>query len=365
LKDIFQKIVYSKDILWGITRGYLSDIRGLQIGTDLSIADVSTRDGDFITKELATVVDTPKRNNLIVEAYKTHGENRQAIAFCVSVRHAKTLAALFNSYGISAAAAYGDMPKEEREAILQSFKRKQTKIITNCNLLTEGFDVADIGSVLMARPTKSRALYVQMVGRALRIAPNKKDCLLLDFVDIAGRHELCGGVSTLLDKKIVPENGQSLIEFLEEEQRERERSEIVAILKNKTQTIDFFSRADLAWETNGEMFMITISKKEKIICEPDRGKYQVYLTHGNKRKKLSEGGLTMEYAIGIAEDYAREHGIKEWIDKAARWRTAPPSDKQIAILKEKGIIYNPQITKGEAASILNKIFLPKYWIDVS
>ena len=118
------------------------------------------------------------------------GEGRQTVVYAVSVRHAKNLADVFNYAGIPVGVLLSDTPGEERTKLIRGFERGDLKALVNVAVATEGFDLPDAGCVLMTRPTKSLALYLQMVGRGLRPKPNSGDCVVLDMAGNSLEHGL-------------------------------------------------------------------------------------------------------------------------------------------------------------------------------
>ena len=116
--------------------------------------------------------------------------HRQTIAYAVSVDHARNLAAVFNDDGIPAAVILGDTNREERDKAIAGFRDGDIKILVNVIVATEGFDLPDASCVIIARPTMSLALYLQMVGRGLRPKPDGGDCLILDLAANSERHGL-------------------------------------------------------------------------------------------------------------------------------------------------------------------------------
>ena len=122
--------------------------------------------------------------------WRKHADGRQTIAYAVSVDHAHNLAAVFNEAGIPAAVILGDTNREERDAAISGFRAGSIKILVNVIVATEGFDLPDASCVIIARPTMSLALYLQMVGRGLRPKPDGGDCLILDLAANAITHGL-------------------------------------------------------------------------------------------------------------------------------------------------------------------------------
>jgi len=203
LHEIFQKITFDYGILPAIREGYLVDLNGYRIRTATDLSGVHSLAGDFEIGELGREVNTPARNDLAVRAWLDKGENRQTVAYCVDVRHAKDVAEAFRRYGVCADAIWGGDP--DRSEKLLRHKRGHLKVLANCALLTEGYDDPNIGCVLMTRPTQSESLYCQIVGRGTRLPDGidnllaarqqgiqllKEDCVVIDLVDNTSRHSL-------------------------------------------------------------------------------------------------------------------------------------------------------------------------------
>lgn len=128
-------------------------------------------------------MNTEGRNSLIIETYKKLLGEGKAIAFCVNVEHSKELAEAFRKEGVKAESVTGDTLKEDRDRIMEGYKNGNIQVLCNCLVATEGFDAPDTAGVLLARPTKSESLFIQMAGRGLRIAEGKDHVKLIDFVD--------------------------------------------------------------------------------------------------------------------------------------------------------------------------------------
>lgn len=186
----FDVISYQLTIKEAVRRGILARPRALEVRTGIDLDQVRRHHGRFDERELTRAINTTTRNDLVVRAYLEHGEDRQALAFTAGIEHAEDLAAAFRDNGITADSVAGT--HRDRAERIARFERGDTRILANAQLLTEGYDYPPVSAVLMARPTESRALYTQCVGRALRLAPNKSDALLIDFHDASRRHSLAG-----------------------------------------------------------------------------------------------------------------------------------------------------------------------------
>ncbi|MDC0764258.1 DEAD/DEAH box helicase [Brevibacillus sp. AG] len=190
LSTVFDQIVFEINMLDLIKMGYLVNLRGQRVDTGVDLSKIKTTYGDFDETQLSNNYNTPKINELVVETYLNRCEDRLSVAFCCTVQHAIDLAATFRAYGISAHHVDGTMKDDERRDILTRFAQGDIRVVTNVMVLTEGFDCPELSCVLMVRPTQSRSLYVQAVGRGTRLFPGKTECLVIDFAGNTGRHQL-------------------------------------------------------------------------------------------------------------------------------------------------------------------------------
>jgi ATP-dependent helicase IRC3 len=170
LSNLFDKIVFEYDIADGIKDGFLAPIEAYQIKSPTDISRVKRTAGDFNQKQLSEAVDNELRNNLIVQKYKKYTPNRQAIAYCVDIDHAYHLRDEFRKNGIISEAVSSDKDRcDNRSELIRGFRDGSITVLTNCEILTEGFDYSDIGTIMMCRPTQSETLYKQCLGRGSRL----------------------------------------------------------------------------------------------------------------------------------------------------------------------------------------------------
>src|SRR5450432_1090994 len=184
LDAIFERIVYSRTLPDLIDDGFLAPLRGFRVSTAADLTRLSTTGLDFREDELSEAVDIEERNALVARSIQELARDRRTIAFCVTVNHARHLAHALNALGVPAGIVYGAMPGEARALALADFRAGRVQVLTNVGVLTEGFDDPGVSCVAMARPTRSEGLYAQCVGRGTRLHPGKRDCLILDFVDL-------------------------------------------------------------------------------------------------------------------------------------------------------------------------------------
>jgi hypothetical protein len=185
LDAVFEKIVYSRTLPEMIGDGYLSPLRGYRISTTADLSRLSAGGLDFGEEELAEAVDIEERNALVARSIQELARDRRTLVFCVTVNHARHLCWALNRLGVPAGMVYGEMPSEARAQALADFRVGRFQVLTNVAVLTEGFDDPGVSCVAMARPTRSEGLYAQCVGWGTRLFEGKKDCLILDFVDVS------------------------------------------------------------------------------------------------------------------------------------------------------------------------------------
>ncbi|PWZ01728.1 P-loop containing nucleoside triphosphate hydrolase protein [Testicularia cyperi] len=224
LGKVFDRIVFHKDFLEMIRDKWLCPIRFTSIKADIDLASVkvSQLSADFATSSLASVVNTPVVNKLILKAWidRAHKQRRSTLIFAVNIQHVQDLTQTFRQAGVDARYLHGGTPMLERRQLLQDFRAGQYPVLVNCAILTEGADVPAIDCVLLARPTRSRNLFSQMIGRGLRLSPQtgKRDCLILDIVGNIEKGVVCTPTLFGLDADDIIENetSDSLLERAQE-----------------------------------------------------------------------------------------------------------------------------------------------------
>lgn len=148
---------------------------------------VSVRGGDYAPGELARACDRPQLVGDVVAHYQRHGQGQRAVVFAAGVEHSRHFAEAFRAAGIDAEHLDGKTPNDERDAILTRLREGTTRVVCNVGVLTEGWDEPLVGCVILARPTKSVGLYLQMAGRGLRPAEGKV-AVLLDHAGCVAAH---------------------------------------------------------------------------------------------------------------------------------------------------------------------------------
>lgn len=212
LGDVWESVSYSLDISTMIRRGYLLDVRGKRVEVDdLDLAKVRKSGGDYQAGDLGEAMTASLAPEIVAKAYVEHASNRSGILFAPTVNAAEVFASEMNLQGIVTEVVHGGLTGRDRRAILRRLESGDTQIVSNCMVLTEGFDSPRVSCVVVARPTRSSGLYQQMVGRALRVDLTRprvgQDALILDVVGASRTH----GLASLIDL-----SPKKLIEFDEE-----------------------------------------------------------------------------------------------------------------------------------------------------
>ncbi|GMA59351.1 hypothetical protein GCM10025858_38540 [Alicyclobacillus sacchari] len=372
LGDIFEHLTYERTILDMIMDGYLSDVRGVKVEVPgLNLGAIRTVGGDYNAKDLSYVMNIEEALDAVVDAVLTHAPDRKTLVFAVDVKHARALAERFQKRGIACAAVDGAMKAEERAAILQAFSEERLRVLVNCQILTEGYDQPDVDCVVIARPTRSQALYVQMVGRALRLHPAKSDALVLDLSGASDDKSLqtfarlmrtqrkkAVGVQVVEEQDIaddIPiEEGESVGEWLTRMAQKREKAAQVA------QAINLFAnRSRYRWQQIKETFAISYGDNGWAYLFRDGDEFWPVLELRNEKFiPLHERALPLEYAQGIVEGFLALIESKV-IDKEADWRQAPMSPRQKYVLDKYRIKYDDTWTRGMAADALGQKFAAK------
>jgi DNA repair protein RadD len=187
LGGIFERMIECPQVAELIAGGYLVKTRTYApVNPDLK--GVRTVAGDYNEGQLADRMDRPKLVGDIVTHWHKFGERRKTVAFAVNVAHSVHLRDEFIKSGVRAEHIDGSTPKPERDATLERLASGEIELVTNCMVLTEGWDMPEVACCILARPTRKMGLFRQMIGRILRPAPGKVDAIVLDHSGAVFRH---------------------------------------------------------------------------------------------------------------------------------------------------------------------------------
>lgn len=309
LGSYFESLAYEYGLAEAIKSGYLSPIKALTIPLKLDLSNVKQQAGDFSTKDLGTALDPYLEQ--IAEEMKKQCFNRKTVVFLPLVKTSQKFRDILNKHGFKAAEVNGE--SADREQVLKDYEEGKYNVLCNSMLLTEGWDCPSVDCVIVLRPTKVRALYSQMVGRGTRLAPGKKELLLLDFLWHTERHELCHPANLIATDEAVAkkmtENIEELGAPIDLEQAEQQAKEDVAL------------------------------EREESLAKQ--------LSEMKRRKRKLVDPLQFEMSIQASDltDYVPSFG----------WQMSPPTDKQVKALEKWGIFPDEIENAGKAEMLINRL----------
>ncbi len=185
LLETFQNIAHKLDLKTAVNLRELVPIRCIRVKTNVDISNVRINGIKYNTQDLESKLFIPERNIVIADTYLEFVKDKKTVVFCASVAHAKEIAELFNFNGVEAQAVSGSMNKQQRKKALREYEEGNIKVLCACDLLNEGWDSPNTEVLFMARPTMSKTLYMQQLGRGMRISEGKEYLMVFDFIDNA------------------------------------------------------------------------------------------------------------------------------------------------------------------------------------
>lgn len=314
LGTFFDSLAYEYSLPDAIKNKYLSPMKALTIPLKIDLSGVSMSAGDFKASEVGSALD-PYLYQIADEMIK-HCRDRKTVVFLPLVATSKKFRDILNEKGFKAAEVNGE--SKDRAEVLKDFDDGKYNVLCNSMLLTEGWDSPEVDCVIMLRPTKSRPLYVQCIGRGLRLAEGKEDCLILDFLWHTERHELVHPAHLVA----------------KDEEVAQKMTEKMAELEDEAEPIPF-DLEEVAEIAEGEV----VQDRENSLAEK--------LAAMKKRKRKLVDPLQFEMSIQ-AEDLVN-------FSPSFPWEMAPASDKQIAALEKFGIFPEEIENAGKAKILLDKL----------
>lgn len=352
LSDVWQEVVYKRDILEMIADRYLVNVRGKAVRVaGLDLDSVRTRHGDLQDGQLAQALDESNAADVVADAYTEFASDRQGVVFVPTIATAQTMAEVMSARGIRTAAVWGDMPKEERAATLKAYADGEIQVLTNAMVLTEGWDAPWASCAVIARPTKSPGLYVQMVGRVLRPWPDKRDALVLDVMGASTRHNLAT-LADLTERDLAVEEGQSLAHAaLDDDPDAFPGLRAVAV---DWEDISLFDESPVRWlRTSGGTWFIPAGEFTYFLVPGEEsGSYRIrrWAPDEGVRPPSPDPEYPLEYAMQWAERYAQRAAWR-LAQRGAGWRQRPPSPKQLGWCRWKRIPVPPGATAGDVSDL--------------
>lgn len=375
LEPLFGKPIFEMDIKEAITLGRICNVKARAIQTNVDLSTVKTAknsdgDADFNQEELELAVDTSDRNTLIVRKYQEYASGRPAVAFCVTIAHAQKLAAAFNQVGIPSAMITGDTSTSERAQIFQAYRTGKMKVLTNVEVLSEGWDEPLAEVAIMARPTQSNSLYVQCIGRVLRLRKDEhKEALILDITDNSLRLRL-SPANFRRAVGIEVRNDELITDALQREEEERparvaaEKQALIHKLndnRDKDVVLDLFALP--AWEERpGGLYVMNgvgshMHRIALVPCKGDSGLYDVWARlaphfRGQKWASVLSLDEAREFADKRANLLIADEATVKLLDKS-KWANDPITEGQKKMLNWYKIPWGENMTKGQASDLID------------
>lgn len=385
-----------------IEENWLTDVIFTTVEIQADLRKVGTgANGDFQSAALSKAINTDETNELVIRTWQAKAKGRTStLIFCVDLSHVTNLTARFRAYGVDAQFVTGDTPSKIRSARIDAFRRGEFPILLNCGVFTEGTDIPNIDCVLLARPTKSRNLLVQMIGRGMRLFEGKENCHIVDMVAALSSGVVSTPTLFGLDPAEIVEQADTkkLIQLKErkdtENGREAEAAEVtkVAVARKLPGTIsftDYDSVHDLiadtssdqyirvlsqyAWVGVGEgKYILTTNSGNYLLIEPTEGemdqfkaKYYWKLPADIKSKspygtpRTIAQGDSFEHVVHAADTYAAKVFEHIWIYKNQAWRRSPASQAQIDFINRsrpaEDQLKPTDVTKGKAGDMITRL----------
>ncbi len=309
LGEVFDSLAYEYKLTDAIKEGYLCKIMAQTIPLQLDISGVALSGGDYAVGDLGTALD-PYLEQIAAEM-ANRCKGRKTVVFLPLIKTSQKFRDLLNTHGFRAAEVNGQ--SADRKAVLADFDAGKYNVLCNSMLLTEGWDCPSVDCVVVLRPTKVRSLYSQMVGRGTRLAEGKTDLLLLDFLWMTDRHELCRPADLVCEDRAV---ARQMTETLAESGCPEDIEEAAA------------------------------QASEDVVAQREEALAKQLAEQRRKKAKLVD---PLQYEMSIqAEDLAG-------YVPAFGWEAGPPSEQQTAALEKLGILPDAVESAGKAALLLDRL----------
>ncbi len=309
LGGYFDSKAYEYSMTDAIRDGYLSPIKAQMIPLELDIANVGISSGDFSAGDIGSALE-PYLHQIAAEMIH-YCKGRKTVVFLPLIATSQKFTAMLNEAGLRTAEVNGN--STDRAEVLSDFENGKYDVLCNSMLLTEGWDCPAVDCVVILRPTKIRSLYQQMVGRGMRLHPGKDHLLLLDFLWMTARHDLCRP-SALISKD------EDIARKIDEKMQSDEYG------------IDLIEAEEQA-------------EKDVLLDREAALAKQLAEMRGKKRKLVDP----LQYAMSIAAE-----DLVGYVPNFA-WEMGPPSDKQIEFLEHRGIFAESVGNAGMASLLIDRL----------
>ena len=265
--DLFDVLVQSWNIPEFISKGRLATYDFVSIKSDgvtqrlIDSLQKRGADGDYQNKEMDMLLNKRPSIERLYQSFEEYGKDRKGIVYAINISHAKKIMELYQEHGIKAVAIDSNSPAAERQADIEAFKKGDIQVLVNVDIFSEGFDCPDVEFVQLARPTLSLAKYLQMVGRGLRVAKGKKNCVIIDNV---GLYRVFGLPSQVWNWKATFEGR---LKYSRKKETPKERD--FFLMYGKQETMPVGQDSEMMIVMSHEELMHALQYREFVDCNDD------------------------------------------------------------------------------------------------
>lgn len=326
LSDVFDSLAFEYRLPEAIDNGFLSKIHTKTIPIKVDISNVHMSAGDFNAGELGDALDSYL--NVIADSIIKECQNRKTVVFTPLVRISQRLCKILNEKNFATAEINGT--SEDREQILKDFDDGKYKVLTNAMLLTEGWDCPSVDCIICLRPTKSRSLYAQIIGRGTRLFAGKENCLVLDYLWFSGKHDLCHPADIFCENhEVAAKTTKMLADAALQDGTEKDyESDLIQAIKEAQKKIENEKREALR-------------KAEKEVKT-----LQILKAMRQKRGALVD---PLQYVFSIESPELREY------QPTFEWEKGKPSQDLINKIEKSGIYARDITGAGLATQLYNEV----------
>ena len=377
LDDVFDSIVFQRDLRWGILNNWLSDVKCIRVRVSYDLRKVKRKMGDFVVGDLDRAVNNSDANAEIADIYNKFAKG-QTLIFATSVAHAENIAS-----HIPGAVVVSQKTKN-RKQIISDFTNRKIKCIVNCMIFTEGTDMPLIETVIIARPTQNASLYTQMVGRGLRKADGKDFLTLIDCVGVTEDLDICTAPSLMgLDLDNIPERQRVKVQgkltdmaSIVENARDCPENWILnASFVKLFENQQGVSVHKINWskKANGDfVYQFACGDRIGVKAMNELGKTKIMRYAYSESKQNFVYSESEELSLQQAFDKAYEIFSSEYEDEknlwdseiTLKWAHLPATEKQLALIKAKlseeewqSLMSAKMLTKSDAGQIISLLNL--------
>lgn len=363
LGDVWEDVVYRKSVLWMISEGHLTDVEAKRVDLfDVDLGSVKTSRGDYQAGDLGKALMDADAHLPIAKAYVEHAAGRRGIVFTPTVATAEATADALNAAGVDTAVVSGATPRDERLRAFEDFRTGRIQVLSNCMVLTEGFDAPWAEVAVIARPTQSQPLYVQMVGRVLRPYPGKGKALVLDVVGASASSKL----RTLIDLEPgsvqAVRDGETLAEAVEAYAEEQNNlvPGSAPTFQMRVKDANLFAGSEHAWMRTpkgvlyincGEVYVFLWPSSE----QPGLWDVCTAGTKGGKWQRTRHTGLDIGSAMAWGEAVSETDAFSFSTKRDARWRNSTASEKQVNYARALGVQSPERMTRGQLSEAIDAV----------